>query len=79
MGMIISLTALVIVGASVVLIGEALRRAPEGVEDEYGFHLTGESAIKKEALEERLADGEEAVAHVSFLGRFHSKKSAAGT
>lgn len=77
--MIVFLVALVIIGTSVVLIGEAVRRAPEGVEDEHGFHFTGESAARKMTGEEHSTDGEEAAAHAAFLGSLHSKKSAART
>jgi hypothetical protein len=43
--MIIFLSLAVIVGASVVLIEEALRKAPEAVEDEHGFHIIGEGGL----------------------------------
>jgi hypothetical protein len=47
--MIIFLILAVIIGACVVLIEEALRKAPEAVEDEHGFHLIGEGELPKGA------------------------------
>jgi hypothetical protein len=47
--MIIFLILAVIIGACVVLIEEALRKAPEAVEDEHGFHLIGEGEPPKGA------------------------------
>ena len=46
--MIIFLILAVIVGASLVLIEEGLRKAPEAIEDEHGFHVIGESAKKEQ-------------------------------
>ena len=64
--MIAFLVLAVIIGASLILIEEGLRRAPEGVEDEHGFHLIGESAKKDEDALEHAGEGAHAAIHPSF-------------
>jgi hypothetical protein len=71
--MILFLILAIIVGASVVMIEEALRKAPEGVEDEHGFHVIGESAKKTQGGQEHADEGGQTAIHASFLGAIHSK------
>jgi hypothetical protein len=71
--MTILLILAIIVGGSVVLIEESLRRAPEAVEDERGFHVIGESATKEQVAQGRSDEGADAAVHPSFLGAVHSK------
>ena len=60
--MVIFLILAVIVGGSVVLIEESLRKAPEGMEDERGFHA-----------KEQPRESSNAPVHASFLGAVPSK------